>query len=230
MGTLRELITNGVLGTWLAALLTIIVYSYLVGDNPLYRLAEHLFVGSAVGYAAVVAWHSVLVPRLIVPLAQDPYGNWHLLIPLALGVLLLTKAKASWAWLGNSTVAFILGVGVAVAVGGALLGSLFPQLKATIVSLNPAHYPPFGGLRTPQRGWAGVRDALIIVVGTLSTLLYFYFTTSGQSKLARVRAGIGRLFILVTFGAIFANTVMSRISLLIGRVRFLMEVARSLGG
>jgi hypothetical protein len=222
METIRQLIDNGAWGTWLAALLTIIVYSYLVGDNPLYRLAEHLFVGSAVGYAAVVAWHSVLVPRLIIPLAQDPYGNWHLLVPLALGFLLLTKAKASWTWLGNSTVAFILGVGVAVAIGGALFGSLFPQLKATIISLNPAHYP--------QRGWAGVIDALIIVVGTLSTLLYFYFTTGGQSRLARVRAGIGRFFILVTFGAIFANTVMSRVSLLIGRVRFLMEVARSLGG
>lgn len=222
METIRELITNGALGTWLAALLTIIVYSYLLGDNPLYRLAEHLFVGSAVGYAAVVAWHSVLMPRLIIPLAQDPYTNWPLFIPLALGFLLLTKAKASWAWLGNSAVAFILGVGVAVAIGGALFGSLLPQLKATIVSLNPAHYP--------QRGWAGVRDALIIIVGTISTLLYFYFTTGGESKLARVRAGIGRLFILVTFGAIFANTVMSRISLLIGRVRFLMEVVRSLGG
>lgn len=222
METIRELITNGALGIWLAALLTIIVYSYLLGDNPLYRLAEHLFVGSAVGYAAVVTWHSVLMPRLIIPLAQDPYRNWPLFIPLALGFLLLTKAKASWAWLGNSAVAFILGVGVAVAIGGALFGSLLPQLKATIVSLNPAHYP--------QRGWAGVRDALIIIVGTISTLLYFYFTTGGESKLARVRAGIGRFFILVTFGAIFANTAMSRISLLIGRVRFLMEVARSLGG
>jgi hypothetical protein len=222
METIRELITNEALGTWLAALLTIIVYSYLVGDNPLYRLAEHLFVGSAVGYAAVVAWHSVLMPRLIVPLAQDPYGNWPLFIPLALGLLLLTKVKASWAWLGNSAVAFILGVGVAVAIGGALFGSLLPQLKATIVSLNPAHYL--------NGGWAGVRDALIIIVGTISTLLYFYFTTGGESKLARVRAGIGRFFILVTFGAIFANTVMSRISLLIGRVRFLVEVARSLGG
>jgi hypothetical protein len=222
METIRELITNEALGTWLAALLTIIVYSYLVGDNPLYRLAEHLFVGSAVGYAAVVAWHSVLMPRLIVPLAQDPYGNWPLFIPLALGLLLLTKAKASWAWVGNSTVAFILGVGVAVAIGGALFGSLLPQLKATIVSLNPTHYP--------DRGWAGVRDALIIIVGTISTLLYFYFTTGGESKLARVRAGIGRFFILVTFGAIFANTIMSRISLLIGRVRFLMEAVRSLGG
>jgi hypothetical protein len=222
METIRELITNGVLGTWLAALLTIIVYSYLVGDNPLYRLAEHLFVGSAVGYAAVVVWHSVLLPRLITPLAQDPYGNWQLFIPLALGLLLLTKAKASWAWLGNSAVAFILGVGVAVAIGGALFGSLFPQLRATIVSLNPTHYP--------QRGWAGAIDALVIVVGTVSTLLYFYFTNGGQSKLARVRAGIGRVFILVTFGAIFANTVMSRVSLLIGRVRFLLEAARSLGG
>ena len=222
METIRELITNEPLGTWLAALLTIIVYSYLLGDNPLYRLAEHLFVGSAVGYAAVVAWHSVLMPRLIIPLAQDPYRNWPLFIPLALGFLLLTKVKASWAWLGNSAVAFILGVGVAVAIGGALFGSLLPQLKATIVSLSPAHYP--------QRGWAGVRDALIIIVGTISTLLYFYFTTGGEGKLAKVRIGIGRLFILVTFGAIFANTVMSRISLLIGRVRFLMEVARSLGG
>lgn len=229
MENLRELMTNGVLGTWLAALLTIIVYSYLLGDNPLYRLAEHLFVGSAVGYAAVVAWHSVLMPRLIIPLLQDPCRNWPLFIPLALGLLLLTRVKASWAWLGNSTMAFILSVGVAVAIGGALFGSLFPQIQATIVSLNPVHYP--------HRWWVGAIDSLIIVVGTISTLLYFYFTAGGESKLARVRVGfikvwanVGRLFILVTFGAIFANTVMARLSLLIGRVRFLMEVARSFGG
>ncbi|MFQ5886612.1 MAG: hypothetical protein ACE5II_05205, partial [Anaerolineae bacterium] len=76
------------LGTWVAALLTLMVFSYLVSDNPLYRLAEHLFVGSALGYAIVVAIQDVLLPRLST-LARDPVTYWHLFIPLLLGLLLL---------------------------------------------------------------------------------------------------------------------------------------------
>ena len=83
MQNLAELL-NGPIGIWVAAVLTIMVYSYLLGDNPLYGLAEHLLVGSAVAYAVIVAVHSVLIPRLIVPLRS---GNWLYVIPLVLGVL-----------------------------------------------------------------------------------------------------------------------------------------------
>jgi hypothetical protein len=210
-------------GTWVAALLTLMVYSYLVGDNPLFRLAEHLFVGTAVAYAVVVAFHSVLNTQLIFPLVYDPQTNWPLLIPAALGLLLLTKARSSIAWVGNSAVALLFGVGAALAIGGALSGTILPQVQATFVSLSPPH------LGEGFWGWARAADNLILVVGTIATLLYFAFNVSRQNLLARIRAeflrpwaALGRWIIMITFGAIFANTVMARVSLLIGRVQFLL--------
>jgi hypothetical protein len=218
-----------IFGVWIAALLTIMVYSYLLGDNPLYRVAEHIFVGSAAGYAVVVVYHHVLRPRLFTYLVGEK-SNPVYILPLLLGLLLLTKGKASLAWLGNTSMAFIFGVGAALIVSGALVGTLWPQVEHTMLSLNPADYPEYG--------WERAVDSLIIIIGTVGTLLYFHFSArDGCMKVAPVRflAGIGRWVIMVAFGAIFAHIVMARMSLLIGRIQFLFGVAfetaqRLLGG
>ena len=79
---------------WMAALLTIMVYSYLLGDNPLYRLAEHVFIGSSVAYAVVVVIHGVLGPLLFKPLTSDKTGERLLaVVPLVLGLLLWAKLE-----------------------------------------------------------------------------------------------------------------------------------------
>jgi hypothetical protein len=200
----------------IAFVLTIMVYSYLLGDNPLYRLAVHVFIGSSVAYAVVVVIHGVLEPLLLVPLTSGETGEKLLaVVPLLLGLLLWAKLKTSWAWLGNFSVAFLLGVGAALAIGGALFGSILPQAKATVIATN----------------LSGLGNGLIIVVGTLSTLLYFHFATGAKGSLSGVGASFvrawakfGRWFIMIAFGAIFANMVMARISLLIGRVQFLLDV------
>lgn len=212
-----------VIGVWGAALLTLMVYSYLVADNPLYRLAEHLLVGTAVGYAFVVAYHSVLRAQLVDPLIRDPRGNWPLVVPAVLGLLLLTKARTNIAWLGNVTVAYLMAVGSALAIGGALVGTIIPQVHATLVSLSPGQ---LGG------GLPGLERALnnaILVLGTVSALMAFYFSAPGQRLIGRVWgqfvggwARLGRWGIMMTFGAIFASTAVSRITLLISRVHFLL--------
>jgi hypothetical protein len=203
------------------------VFSYLLGDNPLFRLAEHLFVGSAAGYAVVVAYHSILRPRLLARLAEDPVGEWYLLVPLLLGLLLLSKGKRSTAWLGNSTMGFLFGTGAALALGGALLGSIGPQIEASWLSLNPSHYP---------NGWAGILDGVLIVLGTSGAFMHFYYTAPTVRGLGsvwgRIRQGWGRVgywFILMALGAIFANTIIARLSLLVGRVRFLLDTIGLLG-
>ncbi len=206
---------NETLGMWIAAVLTIMVYSYLLGDNPLYRVAEHLFVGSSVAYAVVVAVHSVLAPRLLVPLVSgSTQERLLLLVPLVLGLLLLAKVRGSWSWLGNLSMAFLFGTGAGLALGGALFGSLVPQIEASML-------PLLGNKLV---------DHLIIIVGTIATLGYFYFNVGSQRGLGRLQAAwvrlwarLGRWMILITFGAIFANTAMARISLLIGRVQFLLR-------
>jgi hypothetical protein len=201
---------------WIAAILTLMVYSYLLADNPLYRLAQHLFVGSSVGYAVVVVVHNVLRPRLADPLLQDPRANWPYLLPLLLGLLLLSKARGSLSWLGNSSMAFLFGVGAALAIGGALVGSFLPQIQASWVSVSPGSA---GG------SMAAVNN-LLLAVGTVGTLSYFYFTMgmrkSAGGRLVKLGAVVGRWVILITFGAIFGNRVMTYVALLIERVYFLL--------
>jgi hypothetical protein len=210
-----ELMESDLIWIWMAALFTIMVYSYLLGDNPLYRLAEHVFIGSSVAYAVVVVIHGVLWP-LCLDLTSGEAGKALLaVVPLVLGLLLLTKIKTSWAWIGSFSVAFLLGVGAALAIGGALLGSILPQIRATANAID----------------LSDLGNGLIIVIGTLGTLLYFHFATGAKGGLSgigasfiRAWARLGRWFIMIAFGAIFANTVMARISLLIGRVQFLLSV------
>ncbi|MBI4785658.1 MAG: hypothetical protein HY782_01240 [Chloroflexi bacterium] len=207
-----------VVGVWVGAILTLLVFSYLLGDTPLFRLAQAIFVGVAVGYATTVAVYLVLIPRLVYPLAFDPGTNWPLFIPLILGLLLLLKLRTTWAPLGNSPIAFLFGVGGALAIGGALSGALLPQLGATLVSLSPA------------QGWETVASNVLLVVGTIGAFLSFRFITGAQRPAARALDTLGRgwgyfgrWFILIAFGAIFAGTAVSRVSILINRVYYLMH-------
>jgi hypothetical protein len=206
------------IGVWAGAILTLLVFSYLLGDTPLFRIAQALFVGVAVGYGATVAIYLVLFPDLIDPLLTNTTSNWPLFIPLVLGLLLFTKLRTSWASLGNLSIAFLFGVGGALAIGGALGGTLLPQLGATVVSLAPAQ-----GLDT-------LVNNLLLVFGTIGAFLSFRFITSTERRPLRTLDAIGRgwgyvgrWFVLIAFGAIFADTAISRVSILIGRVYYLLH-------
>lgn len=63
--------------------------------------------------------------------------------------------------------------------------------------------------------------AIIVVVGVISTLIYFYFSKPHTGALG-ITAKVGIWFIMISFGAHFGYTVMGRVSLLIGRVQFLI--------
>jgi hypothetical protein len=208
-------------GVWLAALLTLLVLSYLVRDSFLFRLAQSLLVGTAIGYGSAVVLRTIVWDRLLVPLLQDSVflwrNNWSLFIPLALGLLLLTKLVPNWNGIGNISLGYLFGVGAALAIGGALGGALLPQLSATILSFPPA----------PGNSWF---DSLLILAGTLGALLAFRFATALTSRplraysiIASAWGRIGSAFIMVAFGAIFANTATARISTLVGQLYFLLH-------
>jgi hypothetical protein len=220
-------------GTLVAVVLTLFVFSYLLGDSVLYRLAEYLFVGVSIGYAVVIAFHNVLAPKLLIPLVEA-WGrkDWGqtllLLIPLLFGLLLLTKPLKRLSWLGSLSVALLLGVGAALAIGGALMGTLLPQVNA---AADVMHYIPAYGPRL------GLFSGILVLVGTIGVLLHFYFSTRREGRLAGLRSrlvqtwgGLGRWFIFIAFGAIFATTFMSRLALLAGRVQFLLDSVRELVG
>ncbi len=233
---MANLLTPESLGFVVAALLTLFVFSYLLGDNALYRLAEHLFVGVAIGYITVVAFYQVLGSKLFTPMvdalaARDMARLVLLLIPLVLGLFLLFKSSrraGPLSWLGSLTVAYLLGVGAAVAIGGGLLGTLVPQISAASdISHYTTRYGP--GL--------ALFSGVIGIVGTAGVLVHFYFGRGQTGRLAGVRnsivqtwGGLGWWFILIAFGAILATTFLSRLSLLTGRIQFLLDGVRQLGG
>ncbi len=201
------------IGQWVALFLTLVVFSYLIKDNFLYRLAIHILVGVAAGYALLVAYKAVLEKMLILPLLQDPQTNVGLVVPLTLGLLLLAKLLPRMGWVGNVSMAFLFGVGAALAIGGAMVGTLWPQTLASISSFNLAHV-----------GLPGAFNNFILFIGAISVLFYFYFTGAQRRKALRAVASLGKAFIMIAFGALFATGLVTFVTLLISRINFILEV------
>lgn len=204
---------------------SVAILSYLIGDNPLYRLALHIFIGAGVGYTALIVVHQVLVPRLVEPLTSGRTDVMLFAIgPLILFLFLTLKLSPALSDYGNISIAVMLGVGTAIAIAGALRGTLLPQIEASQVSL------------TPITSINSINN-LVILVGTLSTLLYFQFwvrarPTDGVERVLpmRIVAGVGRVFIALTLGATYAGMILSGISLFSERLVFLWDfVSQFLG-
>ena len=150
---------------FLSFIFTLMILSYLIGDNPLFRVAIYIFVGVSAGYAASVAWQHVLWPKLFQPLIFGTMQQRLLLVvPLLLGFLLLAKLSPRSARLGNPAMAFLVGTGAAVAIGGAVFGTIFPQ---TLASINLFDTGAGGSL--VERLFEGS----IFLIGTVSTLLVY---------------------------------------------------------
>ena len=208
-----------VAGLVVGAVLTLLIFSYLLGDNPLYRLALHLFVGALVGYSFGIVLRDVLLKMVLAQLLIEPLA---VVVPLVLGILLLFKGFPKQAYIGNFSVAYLVGVGTAVALSGALLGTLVPQIGATGQALSLTSRASFR---------AGLLDGLLIVVGTVCTLMVTTFTARKQQGLAgvwaqivRLAAGVGRIFLIFALGAAFAGAVTASLSILVGRIQYLINV------
>lgn len=222
-------------GTFVSALLTFMVFTYVVGDNLFWRIAQHVLIGTVAAYAVVVAAHTLLIGQLLVPLAPRFFGrddlapNWTLAVPLALGLLLWTKVRPGRIWIGNLAVGFLLGVGAALALSGALLGTLMPQFDRTAQSL-------FEGLRldmSPAEQLGVFVSNVVLLAGTLGVLLAFHYVHDGHTRLGRARdtlllawGTLGRGFIWITFGALFAGLTLSRVTLFVERVRFVLDALK----
>ena len=203
-------------------LLTLMILSYLIGDNPFFRVAVYLFVGASAGYAAAVAWWQVLWPRLFEPLLKGNFiERLFVLFALILGVLLLMKISPRTGRLGNPVIAFLVGVGAAVAVGGAIQGTIIPQTQA---SINVFDLSNAGGF-VVERVFFGI----LMLIGTITTLAYFHFgaktTPSGpqRSKLVNVMGLVGQVFIAITLGVLFAGVFSAAMTALIERIGSLSD-------
>jgi hypothetical protein len=209
-------------------ILTLLVFSYLIADNPLFRMTVYLFIGTASGYAATVIWQYVLVPKLIVPLlTSDPNQLALAIVPLILGLSLLAKLFPRIAGVGNFAMAILVGVGAATALGGAVLGTLIPQARAAIDALD---FRSTGNFFTLVEG-------AVMLVGTVVTLGYFQFS-AGRAPDGTVKrnvffefiAWVGRIFIAITFGVLFAGVYMAALTAMIERLSSMINFIRQLAG
>ena len=211
-------------------ILTLMIFSYLIGDNPLFRIAVYLFIGVSSGYAATVVWHYVLVPKLFEPL-RDPAQLRVLLIPLLLSFSLFAKLTPRISWIGNFAMAVLVGVGAAAALGGALLGTLIPQVQA---SMDAFDVRAAGGV---SNAFLMLIEGIVMLVGTVFTLASFHFSaqraadgTPKRNRLFEGIAWIGRIFIAVTFGVLFAGVYMAALTAMIERLSSIINSIRQLIG
>ncbi len=224
------------IGAIIGFLLTIMVFSYVIGDNALFRLAIHIFIGVASGYAAVLILYNVLWYQVLVPVLQifttgkvDVLASYAIRIVPAvmLGIWMLTKASPRLARWGTPVLAFLAGVGAATVVAGAVLGTIFPQVGASANLLNLQSAPPE---LNSLVGW--FINGLIVLVGTVTTLIYFQFGIKRQEEGVPVQRSlfieyistVGLGFIVVTLGVLFTGVYIATLTALIDRIRFLWDI------
>ncbi len=207
----------GIFGIWIAAFLTLCIYSFLYRDNPFYRFAEHLFLGMSVGYGIVLNIHSGFIPLAWDPIytaitEEGKQSGLVKLIPIALGLLFFARLSPRHTWLIRYPIAILIGFNSGLFIPSALQASIFEQTRGTV--------EPFANLGT--LGPWGIFEAALMVIGVICTLTYFFFSVEHRGTVGWL-SKIGIAFLMIGFGSAFGNTVMGRVALLIQRVNFLIN-------
>ena len=221
---LIEMTMLDLIGLLVSFVLTVLVLLYVFDDNALFRVAVYLFVGVAAGYASAVALKDVIFPRLF-SLENDQF----LLVILWI-ILLAMKLFPRTARIGNPAAGMLVGVGAAVAVGGAIQGTLIPQVLAAgdIFAPSLMQQSSLAGASGQAAGYF-IRG-LAILVGTVATLAHFHFGAKPapnqipqRHRFIEIISKVGQFFIAVTFGVIFAGIFSASLTALVERLVFVYQ-------
>jgi len=194
------------IGIWIAALLTLGIFSFLYKDNPFYKFCESLFVGISAGYWFVTTFWQVFMPKLADNLVA---GRFYYMIGAIFGVLMLLRLFPKIGWLSRWSLALVVGTTAGLYFTRYLVSNGMIQVQNTIIPLYVK-----GNL-------SQTIGNLVIVIGTFSGLIYFFFSKEHKGAFGGL-AKLGIWFLMLSFGASFGYTVMSRMSLLIGRMDYLL--------
>lgn len=188
-----------VIGTWVAAFCTLSIFSFLYKDNPFYRFVEHLFIGVSVGYGLPIVWHNVFIPYVYTPIFLR--HEFIIIIPSLIGFLFVFRFHRKLSWLSRYPITFSMGM-VGLGVPMALHANTLVQMRSSMLPLSNI-------------------NLVIIFVGTVTILFYFFFSKAHEGTYKSFTR-IGVWYMMIGFGASFGYTVMARLSLLIGRIQFLV--------
>lgn len=227
------------LGIVVSFCITLAIFSFLLGNNSIFRLATSILIGVAAGFSVIMAFTWVIIPHLQSRFEAGGAEGWITgLIPVIFGILLLMKItplNRKFPRLGNPALAFLVGVGAAAAIGGAIEGTLIPQTWSLIQTISPE------GIRnTANEGFgkwmSNNLSGILMLTGTLSTLIFFQFSgrkgdgsTIRQNNLVEKIGMIGKFFIVISLGWIFAAVYQTAIAALIDRVSFLISFVKMIG-
>jgi hypothetical protein len=213
-------------GTWVAALFTLFILSFLYRDNSLYKIAESVVVGVSAAYWMVVGFWTTIIPNLLGKLfpewiqswampGLDAHTEWIYMVPMILGIMLLWRLSPKGSWITRWPLAFIVGTTAGIRMMGFLHADFLSQIRNTITTIwmtDPSGYFIF---------WESLKN-LVLVVGVLASLVYFFFSIEHKGFVGKT-AKLGIWFLMITFGAAFGYTVMGRIALLAIRLEFLLD-------
>ena len=199
---------------WSAAFLTLGIISFLYRDNAWYKLCEAIFVGISAGYWFVSYFWDNLYGKLwlgVFPSDKTKQSDYVLLIGGLLGIMMLLRLVPKIGWLSRWPLAFIVGATAGLNLIIYFASNVMVQVEDTI-------RPLFGhGYSASANDIVG---NIVVAVGTFTALIYFFFSKEHKGAFGGA-AKVGIFVLMVTFGASFGYTVMSRISLLLGRIDFL---------
>ncbi len=195
-----------------AALMTLAIFSFLLGDNPVYKFAERLWVGVSTGYWTMLLYHTNFRDKVWGELVER--HHWIYLIPTALGILMWFRLSAKYGWLSRYALALFIGISTGIYIPLAFQASIFQQTEGTV-------RPILGG--TASIGF------ILVLIGFLCSMAYFFFSKP-QTGAFGVVSKVGIYTLMVGFGAGFGLTVMGRVALLVQRVLFLRDYVAALAG
>ncbi len=219
-------------GIWIAALLTLCIFSYLYRDNVFYKLAESIIVGVSAGYWIVTNFWEVLVAKVLVKLAPDVAryaflpdtptnvkADYLYLVPVVLGCMVFCRLIPKIAWMGRWPLAFVVGTTAGLKLTSFLDADFVRQIRSTVLPLVVFSADASGG---SALDWKQSIQNIVIVISVLSCVTYFYFSVEHKGLVGRI-SRVGIWVLMISFGASFALTVMGRITLLTMRLQFLFD-------
>lgn len=194
-------------GLLVGGILTVMLYTrVLYKDTILYDIAEHLLLGSATAYIFVTGIKSIM-SNAITPIQIE--GKYTLIIPIILGLVLYTQLSEKTRYLSKIPLSIIVGVGLGLTIRRILLASL---VRYTMTAFRPfLGVEPFTAINN-----------LIITLGMIASMSYFVMSRDQTGTYGQVTK-VGRIFLMITFGAYFGGQVMGRLTLLAGRIEYLLK-------
>ena len=187
------------ISNFIAAFFTLCIFSFLYKDNPFYKFAEAMFVGVTMGYSIPLIYFNTFIPFVYRPIFVE--HNLWIILPSVLGLFYIFRFNKKLSWLSRYPIVFgmaIVGMGVPLSMHASVL----VQMRSAMMPLETL-------------------NAALIFIGTVTILLYFFFSKAHKGVYGKI-TNIGIWYMMVGFGASFGYTVMARISLLIGRIQFLL--------